>query len=102
MTERAPDKVPVAQEALRESHREKIRQRLLWLKPTDQEGFRAMVHVMAVDAGYELSAENDFLDHMIDDPLFADRVAVMFDVATEDLVSTEFISQEDFVTQNQE
>lgn len=102
MTEKFPEKRSMAEEALRESYREKIRERLLWLKPTDPAGFRAMVATIAEDNRYAFTEENDFLDHMIDNSDLADRVAEMFEVDTPNLMSPEFISKEDFLAQKSE
>lgn len=98
MTEKTPEQRSIAAEALRESQREKIRERILWCKQNDPDGndVRQLVAVL-VEEGYEFSEDNDIIDHIIDDNTFAKRVAEMLSVPAKKLIATEFISKEDFL-----
>lgn len=80
-------------EAERESLREKVRERLIWLFNRDQKDF-----YLALGAHADVGDLNDaaLVDIIIDNEHVRNAFAEKFDVKTEDLVSPEYIDRETF------
>ena len=89
----------MSEEALRESRRERIRERITWLKNNfDEINLRLAVAAMTDASEYNFSADNDILDHIIDDPRFASSFAEMLEVDADLLISEEQIPKEEFLS----
>ena len=85
------------EEALYESHREKVIQRLVWLKNNMRKDYHAAIAVL-VEAGKIPSLEMvPVADRILNDPKFADIFAEKFEIPTDKLLSKKFVSQEDFL-----
>ena len=90
------------QEALYESHREKVVERLVWLKNSFRKDFHLALAVL-VEAGYVPSLEEvDLADLILTNEQVADLFAEKFDVSTDKLLARDYISNEQFFTDEED
>jgi|GEM_PF-5405103 len=83
----------------KESLRSKIVERLVWIK-NEYSDSPAVIIAAMIDAGYEFRQDKDLADYMIEDEKVANNVADMLEIDKDKLMSSEYMSREDFLRED--